>query len=105
MELSFFNNSRSVEMVQSFLQKGALHDMSYLQVRGLFCCSCTSPLCGGSNSRGWGFSCSLLCGHHGGVSQAKAFRWLSVVQHVPCIQILYPHALCLQPVLMYHDEC
>ncbi len=34
MELSFFNNSRSVEMVQSFLQKGALHDMSFLQVRG-----------------------------------------------------------------------
>lgn len=33
MELSFFNNSRSVEMVQSFLQKGALHDMSFLQVR------------------------------------------------------------------------
>lgn len=34
MELSFFNNSRSVEMVQSFLQKGALHDMSFLQVGG-----------------------------------------------------------------------
>lgn len=51
MELSFFNNSRSVEMVQSFLQKGALHDMSYLQVKGLSCSSCTSPLCGTSNSK------------------------------------------------------
>ncbi|KAF6256280.1 acyl transferase/acyl hydrolase/lysophospholipase [Scenedesmus sp. NREL 46B-D3] len=31
IELSFFNNSRAVELVHSFLQKGALHDMSYLQ--------------------------------------------------------------------------
>jgi predicted acylesterase/phospholipase RssA len=35
IELSFFNNSRATELVHSFLQKGALHDMSYLQVR---CC-------------------------------------------------------------------
>lgn len=34
IELSFFNNNRAVELVHSFLQKGALHDMSYLQVRG-----------------------------------------------------------------------
>lgn len=33
LELSFFNNNRPVELVTSFLQKGALHDMSYLQVR------------------------------------------------------------------------
>lgn len=33
VELSFFNNSRALELVHSFLQKGALHDMSYLQVR------------------------------------------------------------------------
>lgn len=33
IELSFFNNSRAVELVHSFLQKGALHDMSFLQVR------------------------------------------------------------------------
>jgi hypothetical protein len=32
IELSFFNNSRAVELVHSFLQKGALHDMSFLQV-------------------------------------------------------------------------
>ncbi|WIA29719.1 hypothetical protein OEZ86_012199 [Tetradesmus obliquus] len=31
VELSFFNNSRALELVHSFLQKGALHDMSYLQ--------------------------------------------------------------------------
>eukprot|EP00878_Enallax_costatus_P014363 GHUV01015023.1.p1 GENE.GHUV01015023.1~~GHUV01015023.1.p1 ORF type:complete len:539 (+),score=116.66 GHUV01015023.1:555-2171(+) len=31
LELSFFNNNRPVELVTSFLQKGALHDMSYLQ--------------------------------------------------------------------------
>jgi hypothetical protein len=35
-ELSFFNNSRTVELVHSFLQKGALHDMSFLQVRALW---------------------------------------------------------------------
>lgn len=34
LELTFFNNNRPVELVTSFLQKGALHDMSYLQVRG-----------------------------------------------------------------------
>lgn len=39
IELSFFNNKRAVELVHSFLQKGALHDMSYLQVRaGGSCC-------------------------------------------------------------------
>lgn len=32
VELSFFNNSRAVDLVHSFLQKGALHDMSFLQV-------------------------------------------------------------------------
>jgi len=32
IELSFFNNSRTVDLMHSFLQKGALHDMSFLQV-------------------------------------------------------------------------
>lgn len=41
IELSFFNNSRAAELVHSFLQKGALHDMSFLQVRSRFCaCVC-----------------------------------------------------------------
>jgi hypothetical protein len=43
LELSFFNNSRAVELVHSFLQKGALHDMSFLQV------SCPSGAQGRAN--------------------------------------------------------
>eukprot|EP00775_Hariotina_reticulata_P005537 gene5537-5773_t len=31
IELSFFNNSRALEMVHTFLQKGALHDIRFLQ--------------------------------------------------------------------------
>jgi TAG lipase / steryl ester hydrolase / phospholipase A2 / LPA acyltransferase len=31
IELSFFNNSRAMELVHSFLQKGALHDINFLQ--------------------------------------------------------------------------
>jgi TAG lipase/steryl ester hydrolase/phospholipase A2/LPA acyltransferase len=30
-DISFFNNSRALELVHSFLQKGVLHDMSFLQ--------------------------------------------------------------------------
>jgi TAG lipase/steryl ester hydrolase/phospholipase A2/LPA acyltransferase len=33
LDVSFFNNSRAIELVHSFLQKGALHDMSFLQRR------------------------------------------------------------------------
>jgi hypothetical protein len=31
-DISFFNNSRAVELVHHFLARGVLHDMSYLQV-------------------------------------------------------------------------
>jgi predicted acylesterase/phospholipase RssA len=39
IELSFFNNSRALEMVHTFLQKGALHDIRFLQVMQMLVCS------------------------------------------------------------------
>jgi hypothetical protein len=84
IELSFFNNSRATELVHSFLQKGALHDMSYLQV-----CCCHDLLSPAGAEVLWGavhmvFACSMIC-------NACIAAAVHVCRHTTCRLAAIPH--------------
>jgi hypothetical protein len=96
IELSFFNNSRATELVHSFLQKGALHDMSYLQVCAARFKSCVAAWC-------W-----VLCCTSGVAPDVRCGMdaWLLLVLCAVCQHMTYKLAVASHPDrLTSHPAC